>query len=126
MTSDLFSQTTIIYFHIATIVPVLLMGPFILFREKGDKLHVFLGRIWAILMVTSCLASFGIHHAKSFSWLHGLAAWTIFCMLAGTYHIRKKNVSKHKKYMVGSYLGTIIAFIFALRPGRLLNLWLFG
>ncbi len=123
---DLDTMTTLIYFHIATIVPVLLIGPFILFRKKGDKIHILIGRIWAVLMIVSCLTSFGIRHNGSFSWLHGLAAWTTFCMFAGIYHVRKQNIVKHKRYMIGSYIGVVIAFIFALRPERLLGSWLFG
>ncbi len=126
MTNYWLNQTTLIYFHIVTIVPVLLVGPFILLRNKGDEIHVFMGRIWAAFMIVSCLTSFGIRHHGSFSWLHGLAAWTIFCMAAGTWHIRKNNILKHKRYMIGSYIGTVIAFIFALQPGRLLGTWLFG
>ena len=35
--------------HLSTIVPALILGPFILFRRKGDSIHKGFGRLWAIL-----------------------------------------------------------------------------
>ena len=43
--------------HLATVVPALLLGPFILWRKKGDALHKLLGRVWATLMVITAVAS---------------------------------------------------------------------
>lgn len=116
-------MTAVIYLHLGTIIPVLLMGPAILLRKKGDRLHKITGRVWAIMMLVSCALSFGIRHNGQLSWLHGLSAWTMFSMVGAVWHIRRGNVRKHQSYMVGSYVGTVIAFIFALSPSRIAGAW---
>ncbi len=111
----------ITYLHLALIVPVLLLGPFILFRPKGDKLHKVLGRVWVICMLISCLLSFGITHDGGLSWLHGLAAFTIYSIIRGVLYIRAGNIKAHRSSMIGPYIGTVIAFIYALSPERFLG-----
>lgn len=119
-------MTTLIYLHLAAIVPALLIGPFILFRRKGDAFHKNLGKVWAVLMIIGSLLSFGIQHNGGFSWLHGLAAFTIFSVGKAVYSIRKGNLKDHQRNMIGSYIGSFIAAIFALHPERLLGLWMSG
>ncbi len=111
--------------HLITIVPVLIMGPFILLQKKGDKLHRLLGKIWCVLMIISCLLTFGITHNGSYSWLHGLALFTLWQVVRAIGAIKRKDLKTHQRAMIGSYIGTVIAFIFAsLVPGRLISEWL--
>src|SRR5690625_7404900 len=71
-------------------------------------------------MVTVCLSSFWIA-PDGFSWLHGLSIWTLVCMVAAIGGIRRGNVPVHRGFMIGSYLGTLMAFAFAaLVPARLI------
>lgn len=118
-------MTFAITIHLSTIVPILLIGPFILFRKKGDKLHKLIGKIWAVFMIVSCLASFAIH-PRGFSWLHGLAAFTIFSVVRGINYARMGNLKGHQRSFIGSYCGALIAFVFALRPQRILGAWVWG
>ena len=111
--------------HLFTIVPCLVIGPCILFRKKGDRIHVILGRVWATLMIVSCLLTFGITHNGSYSWLHGLAVFTLYQIIHGIRAIRKKDIRIHQRAMIGSYLGALIAFIFAsITPNRLISNWI--
>lgn len=114
-----------ILLHLATIVPALILGPWVLFRKKGDLTHKVLGRIWVFLMVLGSLLSFGIQMGGGLSWLHGLAVYTIYAVVRGLIAARKHDYRAHRANMIGSYLGLFVAFVFALRPGRLLGylLW---
>lgn len=111
--------------HLIAIVPALLLGPFVLFRERGDRLHKVLGKIWSVLMLVGCLLSFGITYNGSYSWLHGLAFFSIYQKIKGLRAIRLKNVRVHKRAMVGSYLGSVAAFLSAaVIPNRMINNWI--
>ncbi len=111
--------------HLITIAPVLVLGPFILFRQRGDRTHVLLGRIWAYLMIVSCLLTFGITHQGSYSWLHLLAVFTWYQVIRAIVAIKKGNIRVHQRAMVGSYLGAIVAFVFAATAqNRLINNWI--
>src|SRR5699024_1551568 len=47
--------------------------------------------------------------------------WTLVCMVAAIGGIRRGNVPVHRGFMIGSYLGTLMAFAFAaLVPARLI------
>jgi uncharacterized membrane protein len=110
--------------HLLTIVPSLILGAVVLVRTKGSAAHKLLGRCWAICMIASCVSSFGILR-DGFSWLHGLAAFTLLSIVRAVLAIRKGNVAAHKRAMIGSYLGSLIAFGFALAvPTRLLGRFL--
>jgi uncharacterized membrane protein len=114
-----------LYLHLFTILPCLLLAPAILFRKKGDSNHKTLGRTWAYLMIFSSALSFGIQSHGTFSWLHGLAAFTILSVMKGVLAARKGNFSAHKRSMIGAYVGSVIAFMFALSPNRFLGSWFF-
>ncbi len=112
-----------LYAHLATILPALALGPVVLLRRKGDVLHKRLGKTWAVLMVTASLLSFGIMFQGRPSWLHGLAAFTIFSVWRGVRAAKRRDLRAHKGNMIGSYAGTVAAFIFALMPGRMAGDW---
>jgi uncharacterized membrane protein len=44
--------------HLATVLPALPLGAYLLLRRKGDRLHRWLGRTWAALMVTTAISTF--------------------------------------------------------------------
>ena len=111
--------------HLIAIVPAVLLGPFVLFRERGDRLHKIFGRIWATLMLAGCLLSFGVTYNGSYTWLHGLAIFTIYQIIRGLRAIRLKDLRVHKRAMIGSYLGSVAAFLAAsVLPNRMINSWI--
>ena len=119
------SMNIFLALHLITIIPCLVLGPFILLRERGDKIHVIIGKIWAYLMIVSCLLTFGITHNGNYSWLHGLAIFTLYQIIRAIRAIRRKDIRVHQRAMIGSYLGSLAAFIFAsVAPNRLISNWL--
>ncbi|WP_040160125.1 DUF2306 domain-containing protein [Nigerium massiliense] len=91
---------------------VLTLGIVQLLRRRRDAAHRLLGRTWAAAMLVTCLTSFAIH-PHGFSWLHGLALFTLASVTAGIVAIRRGNVRSHRANMTGSYIGTAVAFAFA-------------
>jgi uncharacterized membrane protein len=113
--------------HLITIGPVLILGPFILFRKKGTDTHKILGKLWAVTMIASCLFSFGVQSEGRLTWLHGLATFTIFSVIRAIIAIRNGQLKIHQRAMWGSYIGAATAFIFAAAiPNRLIGGWIYG
>jgi len=110
--------TPVIAVHATCALFVIVLGPLQILRRRRDRAHRVLGTAWATAMVLTCTTSFLIA-PDGFSWLHGLAIWTLVCLVIAIVAIRRGVVPTHRGFMVGSYLGTAIAFAFAtLAPGR--------
>jgi len=121
--SQLLTIPAVMQLHIASALTALGVGIWILAGPKGRGLHKKLGWVWVVVMATTAISSFWLTglSGKSFSWIHGLSAWTIIGLPMGIYAIRKKNVQKHAKSMKGMFLGgMIIAGLFTFLPGRLM------
>jgi uncharacterized membrane protein len=118
--------------HLATALPALLLGPVVLIRRKGDRLHKIMGRIWVGLMVTAALASVFIRSpgggilGSGFSFIHLFTIWTLISVPLGVLAIRRGDVNAHRQAMQGLYLGLCVAGAFTLIPGRLLGNWVFA
>lgn len=111
----------IIAVHATFALTSVLLGPIqALRRTKGDPTHKLIGRIWVIAMALTCLTSFAIMH-DGLSWLHGLALFTLISIGLGVSNARRGRIRAHVFNMIGSYLGTLIAFVFAvLVPTRVI------
>src|SRR5699024_5385969 len=92
--------TPVVTLHAVAATYVLLLGPLQILRRRRDLAHRIVGLSWLIAMVTVCLSSF---------WIAAIGG------------IRRGNVPVHRGFMIGSYLGTLMAFAFAaLVPARLI------
>jgi len=98
--------------HAAAALFVLVLGPVQFLRRTKDRVHRYLGRTWLGAMITTCTSSFAIM-PDGFSWLHGLAIFTLFSVAMGWMHARRHEWQAHAGWMVGAYTGTAIAFVFA-------------
>lgn len=105
--------TFIIIIHAVTASLSLLLGAFQLLRpKKGDRFHRMVGRTWVVCMYAVCASSFFIQGVSDgFSWLHGLSLFTTLTVSLGLYAAIKGNISAHKANMVGSYFGSVAAFV---------------
>lgn len=112
--------TPVIAFHAVAATYVIVLGPLQILRRRRDLAHRIIGATWVAVMLTVCISSFWIA-PDGFSWLHGLAIWTLLCMVVAIAGICRGNVPMHRGFMIGSYLGTLTAFAFAvLIPTRLI------
>ena len=82
-------------------------------RRRGDRPHRVIGRVWLVLMAFTALSSFWIQEVRpgSFSWIHGLSAFTLVTLTLGYVNVRRGNIRGHAGNMIGTYLGLWGAFI---------------
>jgi uncharacterized membrane protein len=113
--------------HLATVLPALPLGLWILLRPKGTGQHKLLGRIWGIMMLVTAIDSLLIREVTgSLSPLHIFSVVTLVSIPLGVWHVRRGNIVRHRRAMIGPYIGLAVAGLFALTPGRLLGAMLFG
>jgi len=108
--------------HLATVVPAVPLGGYVLFRRKGDALHRILGRIWVVLMLVTAISSFWL----SISFIHIFSVLVLFSVPLSLWRISKGDVVGHRRSMEGMYIGLVVAGAFAFIPGRFLGTLLFG
>jgi uncharacterized membrane protein len=113
--------------HLATVIPALPLGLWVLLREKGTATHKLLGRVWGVLMLVTALDSLLIRDLTGgLEPIHIFSVVTLVSIPLGIWHIRRGNIQGHRRAMIGPYIGLIVAGLFALSPGRLLGTMLFG
>ena len=94
-----------------------------LLRRKGTASHKRLGRIWVGLMAAVALSSFWIFEIRRGagpSLIHLLSVWTLVSLALAVYYIRRGNVRAHRGFMIGTFIGLVVAGAFAMAPGRAL------
>ena len=94
----------------------------VLRRRKGDRPHRLLGWTWLGCMYFTASSSFWIQQLRpgSFSWIHGLSAFTIVTLSLGWWNARRGNIRAHAGNMIGTYAGLWGAFIGVVAvPSRL-------
>lgn len=118
---------TLMYSHLATVVPCFVIGTIVLLLKKGTKTHVFLGRIYMVLMLITAIitlfmpADVGPRILNHFGWIHSFSFLTIYTVPTAYLAIKKGNVKAHKRKMILLYFGAIIiAGGFTFVPGRYL------
>ena len=122
-------MTLSITIHLLGAVPALVIGAVMLFREKGTPSHKVLGRVWIALILLVSISSFFIFEIRDGavpSPIHLLSIWTLIAISLALYHIRRGNRRAHRGFMIGTYVGLLIASTLAFEPGRLLGNFLFG
>lgn len=108
--------------HLATVVPAVPLGGYVLFRRKGDTLHRILGRIWVMLMLVTAISSFWL----SLSFIHIFSVLVLVSIPLSLWRISKGDIVGHRRAMEGTYIGLVVAGAFAFIPGRFLGTLLFG
>ncbi|WP_174275231.1 DUF2306 domain-containing protein [Sphingomonas bacterium] len=112
--------------HLATVLPALPLGAYVFLRRKGDRLHRLLGRVWALLMVSTALFSFGVQTSGHLSWIHLFSVLILVTVPRGVILAMRGDIAGHKRAMQRIYMGMVIAGLFTFIPGRLLGDWLLG
>jgi uncharacterized membrane protein len=113
--------------HLATVIPALPLGAFILWTRKGNAMHKQLGRVWALMMLTTAITSFWLRGATGgIGPIHIFSVVTLISIPLAVYHVRRGNIRGHRRAMTGPYIGLVVAGLFAFVPGRLLGTLVFG
>jgi uncharacterized membrane protein len=111
------NDNVVIPLHAAASTVALLLGAFnLLRRTRGDRLHKTAGRVWVGAMYGSIVSSFFIRalNPGHFSWIHGLSVFTFGTLSIGLWAALTGRVETHRRFMTGSYLGLLGAFVGAV------------
>lgn len=113
-----------IQLHAWAAILAFVLGGFVLFRRKGDRLHRVGGMVWVGLMVIVCVSSFFIHTIRLvgiWSPIHLLSIGTLVSMAWSIREVRRRNIVSHRSIMQWTYGGAlIIAGVFTFMPGRIM------
>ncbi|MEL6874623.1 MAG: DUF2306 domain-containing protein [Pseudomonadota bacterium] len=121
-----------IIIHLATVLPAVPLGAWVLWRKKGDALHKILGRIWGMLMITTAISSFWIGEpgtgiaGSGLSFIHLFSVLVLVSVPMGVWALRVGDYAGHQRAMQGMYIGLIVAGLFSFIPGRILGTAVFG
>lgn len=113
--------------HVATVLPAIPLGGYLLLAPKGGTRHKQLGKLWLALMVSTACSAIFIKTGGSYSFIHvfiPLTLWSSYRVIASA---RSGDIARHRKEILGLYLGalTIPGIVAFALPGRLMNVWLF-
>ena len=117
-----------VMFHVATVIPCVPLGLYLLIAPKGTAMHKALGKLWVALMVITATSTLFIHEGMALSWIHIFVPLTYRASWLIVSSAREGDIKRHKAEIVSLFLGALmIPGIFAIiLPGRLMNVMLFG
>ena len=107
--------------HLATVIPALPLGAYVLLAKKGGSRHRLLGQVWLGLMFTTAIATIFIRdvNAGNFSWIHLFTVLTFIAVPKAILTARQGKIEAHKKHLRNFFLGSlVIAGAFSFIPGR--------
>jgi len=121
------------YMHLATVAPAAVIGTYLMIVRKGSAIHKWLGKVYMLLMLITAVislmmpAKIGFTIFSHFGPIHLLSILAIVSVIAAYDAIKRKNIDRHRKAMIGLFTGgVLIAGTFTLMPGRFLHALLFS
>jgi len=128
--TPLLAAPAMVQLHAAAALAAFALGLVQLLRPKGGGLHRLLGWTWLLLMGGVALSSFwitGVRGQGSWSWIHGLSAWTLLMLPLGLVAARRGRIAAHRRTMLSLFLGALVVTGgFTLLPGRIMGAAVFG
>ncbi|MEO1729423.1 MAG: DUF2306 domain-containing protein [Pseudomonadota bacterium] len=114
--------------HVATVLPAIPLGAYLLLTRKGTPRHKHLGKLWVGLMLATATSAIFIKTGGSFSFIHIFVPMTFIASYKIVATARRGDMQGHRSEVLTLYLGalTIPGIVSMAMPGRLLNVWLFG
>jgi uncharacterized membrane protein len=116
--------------HLATVIPAFFIGTWLIFfSTKGARVHRALGVLYLTLMTVTAITTLFIHviDPGHLSWIHLFVPLTLVGVTSTVLALRQGNIARHKRSMIGLYVGALlIAGGFTFVPGRLMYGLFFG
>jgi uncharacterized membrane protein len=102
--------------HLASSVIAMLLGAYMLWADKGTKIHKRVGYAYCLSMLSVNATAFGIYYLWGrFGIFHGFALLSLFTLFSGMIPIivRKnaQTISLHLSFMYWSVIGLYCAFV---------------
>lgn len=123
----------LMYLHLATILPCVFLGGYLIAFRKGTPTHRLLGITYMGLIFFSSFISLfmearvGPQFLNHFGWIHSLSFITIATVPISIRAVRRGNIKRHQRTMLILYFsGLLIAGGFTLVPGRYLHTVIFS
>ncbi|BDI62016.1 DUF2306 domain-containing protein [Qipengyuania nanhaisediminis] len=114
-----------IVIHVATVLPCVPLGAYLLLSTKGTGRHKRLGKLWVALMVTSAIAITFVRGGTDFSWIHIFVPYTLLGAVQVIRTARTGNIAGHRMHITGMYLfALVLPGLISFHPERLMGLWL--
>lgn len=124
-----FTASPVIQIHIIAALAALIFGIVMFVRRKGDKTHRMIGKLFLVFMIATAASAIFIRQINdgNFWWIHLFIPLTFFASWEAVHYIRKGNVRRHKRAVTGLFFGALlIPGLFAVMPGRLMHVIIFG
>ncbi|AUX68861.1 hypothetical protein CHX26_04460 [Porphyrobacter sp. HT-58-2] len=117
-----------IIIHVATVLPAIPLGGWLLLARKGTALHKRLGKVWLALMLVTATSAIFIQSSGGYSWIHLFVPITFHAAWKVIATARRGDIRAHKRHLVFTYLTALMIPGIAafLVPGRLMNVMLLG
>ncbi len=116
--------------HAFAAIGAFLLGVVQMAAPKGTLPHRSLGWIWVALMLAVAVSSFFVHQIKlwgPWSPIHLLSIFVLVMLPLAVWRAHRHQVQAHRWTMIGLFAGAlVIAGIFTLLPGRIMNHVVFG
>ncbi|MEP2236632.1 MAG: DUF2306 domain-containing protein [Alteripontixanthobacter sp.] len=112
--------------HVASVLPAVPLGAYVLLARKGTPRHRLLGKIWLALMLVTATSAIFIQTSGGLSFIHIFVPITFHAAWKTIATARKGDIAGHKKHLVVTYMTALMIpgiVAFAL-PGRLMNVML--
>lgn len=129
--TPLLETSWFIQVHTALALVAVALGPFVIHRQRRDRLHKVTGYIWVSAMLGVAISAFFIPSTVlpilgPFGPIHLLAVLAIINIVQGMRAIYRRNIRGHEAALKGLYWqGLAIAGLLTVLPGRVLNEVLF-
>ena len=115
--------------HLATAIPAIPLGAWVLLTRKGGERHKLLGKVWLALMFVTAFSTLWLRgiNGGSFSFIHALTLLTFIAVPKAIVTARRGDIVAHRQHLQGFFIGALLlAGLSAFAPGRVLWQWLLG
>ena len=120
--APLLTASPAIQMHVALALVALFLGPFVLWRQRRDRVHKVMGYVWVCALGGAALVSFAITSPFTpigLSPIHLLSVYALFGIYVAMRAIYRRDVAIHRQVMQNLYVrGAALAGAFNFLPGR--------
>ena len=127
MPATITSLSPLIAIHLTLALAALVLGPLALWARKGSCWHRAAGYAWVTLMLGAALSAvfirdFRLPNLAGYTPIHLLVVTSLVFIARAIWYVSHGNVLGHRRAILGSYAGLVIAGGFALLPSRRLGM----
>lgn len=112
----------VIQIHVALAMVALVLGPFVLWRQRRDRVHKVMGYVWVVALTGAAVVSFGITSPFTpigLSPIHLLSVYALYGIYVAMRAIYRRDTRLHRLVMQNLYVrGVALAGAFNFLPGR--------